>query len=343
MKTLPQPARLVARKAPFIRMLGAAATITLVAAGLLTTSLARAQPDYPSKPIKLVVPYAAGGFSDVVARAIAIELQKTLGQPIVIDNRGGANGVIGTTVVAQAPADGYTVLLTLDSHASNQSLFKKLPYDSIKDFAPVLFLGTAPMVMIGNNDFPVNNASELVKRLKEAPDSVSYASLGPGSQIQLAARMLENNAGIRMTAVPYKGGAPAITDLLGGHIQVMFASATTAAPMIEQRRAKALGVASAKRLAMLPNVPTFAEQGYPGVEMGFWVGMMTRAGTPSAVVEKLRSATARAVAQPDVAKQLHNLGVVVELKGPADFEKFLQTEVIRWGEMLRRENVKPTE
>lgn len=342
MKHLPEqhvPAQSPQRR----RLLASAASISLTACGLLASPLVLAQSDYPNKPIKLVVPYAPGGFSDVVARAIASELQKNLGQAVVIDNRGGANGVIGTAAVAQAPADGYTVLLALDSHASNQSLFKTLPYDSIKDFAPVIFLGTAPMVMIANRDFAPNNAKELVQLLKAAPDSVSYASLGPGSQIQLAGRMLENSAGVRMTAVPYKGGAPALSDLMGGHIQVMFASATSAAPIIEQHRAKALGVASARRLSMLPDVPTFAEQGYPGVEMGFWVGMMARAGTPPAVIDKLRAATVQAVAQPEVAKQLRNLGLVVDLKGPADFDKFLQAEIVRWGDMLRRENVKPTD
>lgn len=343
MKPLPDTPSAISTQPQRRRLIAAAAGLALAAAGLLASPCARAQLDYPNKPIKLVVPYAPGGFSDVVARAIAPGLQKSLGQPVVIDNRGGANGVIGTTAVAQAPADGYTLLLALDSHASNHSLMKTLPYDSVKDFAPIIFLGTAPMVMIANKEFAANSATELVKHLKGTPDSVSYASLGPGSQIQLAARMLENSAGVRMTAVPYKGGAPALTDLMGGHIQVMFASATSAGPLLEQHRVKALGVASAKRLSMLPDVPTFAEQGYPGVEMGFWVGLMARAGTPQPVIDKVRAATAEVVAQPEVAKQLRNLGLLIELKDPADFGKFLQTEVARWGDMLRRENVKPTD
>lgn len=343
MKPLPDTSSTIERKLLRRRLLAATTGLALAAAGLLASPCALAQSDYPNKPIRLVVPYAPGGFSDVVARTIAPGLQKDLGQPVVIENRGGANGVIGTAVVAQAPADGYTLLLALDSHASNQSLFKTLPYDGIKDFAPILFLGTAPMVMIANKEFTANSATELVKHLKSAPNSVNYASLGPGSEIELAAHMLENSAGVRMTAIPYKGGAPALTDLMGGHIQVMFASATSAAHLIDQHRVKALGVASAKRLSMLPDVPTFAEQGYPDVEMGFWVGVMARAGTPQPVIDKVRAATAEAVAQPEVAKQLRNLGLLVGLKGPADFSKFLQAEVVRYSDMLRRENVKPTD
>jgi len=325
------------------RLLGGLASLALIGPALTFAPNASAESDYPTKPVRLIVPYAPGGFSDVVARAIAPELQKSLGQPVVIDNRGGANGVIGTAVVAQARPDGYTLLLALDSHASNQSLYKSLPYDSIKDFAPILFLGTAPMVMIANKDFGPSNAAELVKQLKAAPDSVSYASLGPGSQIQLAARMLENSAGVRMTPIPYKGGAPALTDLMGGHIQVMFASATSATPLVEQHRVKAIGVASAKRISMLPDVPTFAEQGYPDVQMGFWVGLMARAGTPPEVVEKIRGATMQALSQPEVAKQLRNLGLLVEPKGPPEFSSFLAEEVVRWGDMLKRENVKPSD
>jgi tripartite-type tricarboxylate transporter receptor subunit TctC len=299
--------------------------------------------NYPNKPVKLVVPYAPGGFSDVVARVLGQAMSKSWGQPVVIDNRAGANGVIGTQVVAQAPADGYTLLLVLDSHASNQSLLKTLPYDSVKSFAPIGLLGTAPMVLIANTQFTPNTAQELVKAAKAAPGSINYGSLGPGSQIQLAARMLENSAGIRMNAVPYKGGAPALNDLMGGHIQLMFASATSAAPYIQQRRAKALGVAATKRLAMLPDVPTLAEQGYPAVEMGFWVGLMAPAGTPERIVAKAAQTLAEVASQPDTGGHLAQLGVQVGVMGPAEFGKFLDVEIVRWGEMLRRENVKPTD
>lgn len=320
----------------------AAATLL---AGALASPLALAQAqqtDFPNKPLKLIVPYAPGGFSDVVGRVLGQAMSKGLGQPVVIDNRAGANGVVGTGAVAQAPADGYTLLLTLDSHASNQSLLKTLPYDSVKSFAPVTFVGTAPMVLIASTKFAPANAADLVKAAKAAPGTINYGSLGPGSQIQLAARMLENNAGIQMNAVAYKGGAPALNDLLGGHIQLMFASATTAAPQIQQQKVKAMGVASPKRLAMLPDVPTLAEQGYP-VEMGFWVGVMAPAGTPQAVVAKLNQAILGATADADAAKKLGELGVQLGPKGPAEFGKFIEAEIVRWGEMLRRENVKPTD
>jgi len=318
-----------------MRALAAAA---MVLAGGLAAPAVHAGETYPARPVRLVVPYAAGGFSDQVARVVGMALSKTLQQPVVIDNRGGANGIIGTGVVAKSPADGYTLLLALDSHVSNQ-LVRPVPYDAIKSFSPVALIGAAPMVLVANPKFAPANAAELVKAAKASPGAITYGSLGEGSEIELAARLLEKSAGIRMTAVPYKGGAPALTDLMGGQIQVMFASATSAAPYLRDRHLKPLGVASAKRLPMLPDVPTLAEQGYPAVQMGFWVGVMAPAGTPEAVVSRLGQGLSQAISQPDTAKRLEELGVQLTFKGPADFGKFLDAEFIRVAGLLRQENV----
>lgn len=315
----------------------------LAAVGLIASEPAAAQ-EFPARgPIKLVVPYPAGGFSDAVARLIAPALGQKLGQSIVIDNRAGANGVIGTAAVAQAAPDGYTLLVAIDSHVSNHNLSRRLPYDTIKDFAPIVLIGSAPMVLIANTALPADNVAVLVSALKAKPESVSYGSLGAGSQIHLAAKLLETNAGIRMVNVPYKGGAPAFNDLMAGHIQMMFASSTSATPLLRNQRVKALAVASPRRLPTLPNIPTMAEQGYPGVEMGVWLGFMAPAGTPDRVVTRLRDALAESIAQPDVAKRLVEMGMQLNFKGPADFAGFIRTEITRWGDMIRKENIQPTE
>lgn len=322
------------------RLLRAAGTALLAS----TFSAASwAQSDFPNRAVKLVVPYPAGGFSDAVARLLAPALSKTWNQSVVIENRGGANGIIGTTAVAQAPADGYTLLVAIDSHVSNHNLTKKLPYDTVESFAPISLLGSAPMVLIANPSIPATTTAELVSAAKANPDSVRYGSLGAGSQIHLTARLLETAAGIKMIAVPYKGGAPAFTDLMGGHIQVMFASATSATPLIQGGRVKALGVASSKRLPTLPNVPTMAEQGYPSVLMGVWLGFMAPAGTPEPIVKKVRETLDEVIAQPDVAKRLTDMGMQLNVKGPSEFRSFVKSEITHWGDMLRRENIQPTD
>lgn len=317
---------------------------TVLALGVaLAVPHAHAQTDYPTRPVKLVVPYPAGGFSDAVARLLVPTLTRAWNQPVVVENRGGANGILGTAAVSKAPPDGYTLLVAIDSHVSNHILTKTLPYETVKDFAPIALLGSAPMVMIANPSFPPSNVADLISVVNAKPESVSYGSLGAGSQIHLTMRLLENSAGIRMQAVPYKGGGPAFTDLMAGHIHLMFASATSATPLIRGGKVKALGVASPIRLPTLPDVPTMGEQGHPSVEMGVWLGFMAPAGTPEPVVRKIRETLAAAVAQPEVAKRLADMGIQMNLKGPAEFGDFIRNEIGRWGDMIRRENIKPTD
>lgn len=322
-----------------------AAMRALLAAGLIAAApalAAQGASDYPARTVRLIVPFAAGGFSDSLSRLIGNALSEQWGQPVVVENRAGANGVIGTTAAARAPADGYTLLVTLDSHVSNNFLVKSLPYDTVRDFAPVVFLGAAPMVLLANPGFEADNVADVVRIAKARPNAINYGSLGSGSQIHMAARMLETAADIHMTPVPYKGGGPAVTDLMAGHIQLLFASITSSLPIVQQKRAKALAVVFPKRLAALPDVPTMAEQGYPSVKkVGFWFGIMAPAGTPAPIIEKLRTSVLDAAARPDVAARLAEMGLQIQPMGPAEFGDFVKSELARWAELVRRENIQP--
>lgn len=322
-----------------------AAMRALLAAGLIAAApalAAQGASDYPARTVRLIVPFAAGGFSDSLSRLIGNALSEQWGQPVVVENRAGANGVIGTTAAARAPADGYTLLVTLDSHVSNNFLVKSLPYDTVRDFAPVVFLGAAPMVLLANPGFEADSVADVVRIAKARPNSINYGSLGSGSQIHMAARMLETAADIHMTPVPYKGGGPAVTDLMAGHIQLLFASITSSLPIVQQKRAKALAVVFPKRLAALPDVPTMAEQGYPSVEkVGFWFGIMAPAGTPAPIIEKLRTSVLDAAARPDVAARLAEMGLQIQPMGPAELGDFVKSELARWAELVRRENIQP--
>lgn len=329
---------------PFFLTAGLGRCVVALACALaLPVGAQAAQAVFPDRPVKLVVPYPAGGFSDSVARLLAPSMGKIWDQPVVIENKAGANGVIGTAAVATAAPDGYTLLVAIDSHVSNHNLTKSLRYDTVGDFSTIALLGSAPMVLIATPSFPANNVAELIAAAKSKPGGISYGSLGPGSQIHLTMRLLENSAGIKMQAVPYKGGGPAFTDLMAGHIQLMFASATSATPLIRGGRVKALAVASSTRLPTLPDVPTMAEQGHPSVEMGVWLGFMAPAGTPDAVVRKIHDTLGDVVGQPEVAQRLADMGLQLNHKGPQEFGEFIKTEIRRWGEMLRQENILPTD
>ncbi|AZW29675.1 tripartite tricarboxylate transporter family receptor [Bordetella bronchiseptica GA96-01] len=329
-------------KNPGRRRAASLAMRVLLAGGLAAGAAAQAAPAYPDKPVRLIVPFAAGGFSDVLTRVVGAALAEKWGQPVVVENRAGANGVIGTTAAARAAPDGYTLLVTLDSHVSNNFLVKSLPYDTMRDFAPIAFLGTAPMVLMAYPAFPAANVADVVRLAKAQPNGINYGTLGSGSQIHMAARMLETAADIQMTPVPYKGGGPAVSDLMAGHIQLLFASVTSSLPVIQQKRAKALAVVFPKRLAALPDVPTMAEQGYPAVEkVGFWFGVMAPAGTPAPVIEQVQADLMAVVAQPDVARRLGDMGLQMQPMGPAEFGDFVKSELDRWAGLVKRENIQP--
>ncbi|MES2187082.1 MAG: tripartite tricarboxylate transporter substrate binding protein [Pseudomonadota bacterium] len=312
----------------------------LSAAALAATAPAlRAQPQpWPSKPIQVIVPFPPGGIIDNVTRALLPKLDAALGQPLIVDNRAGAGGSIGTAVVAKAKPDGYTLLMAFDTHAVNPLLYK-LPFDSDKDLAPVVLVGTAPLVLVAPPDLPVNSVKELVALAKSKPGALNYASTGAGSSNQLAAELFKMTAGVDMAHVPYKGGAPAITDVLGGRVEVMFVSAPSVLAHIKAGKMKALAVTTHERIPQLPDVPTVAES-YPGYEAQSWVGMLAPGQTPPDIIQRLNREVHAAVQTPEL-KALFQAQALRPASGtPQDFGRFIHGEAERWGAVIRKANIK---
>jgi len=302
---------------------------------LCLAGLAQAQP-YPVKPIHFIVPFPPGGGNDTVARAIAQQLGPDLGQPVVIDNRPGAGGSVGAELAAKSPPDGYTLFLAgVGSHAVNPNLHARLAYDPVRDFTPITLVATAPSVLVVNPAVPARTIAEFTAYARANPGKLNYASNGNGSAAQLAAAMYESMANVRMVHVPYKGIAPALTDLLSGEVQLMFGTVVALVPHIQAGKLRALAVTSRKRSALLPEVPSLAESGLPDYEAGSWYGVMAPAGTPREIVERLHGAIARALKQPDVAKRLAAEGAIVIGSTPAEFGAHIKAELARVGNVVR--------
>ena len=309
-------------------------------AALFVVTLAGALPvcaqEYPRKPIRLIVPFAPGGGNDTVARAIAQSAGTSLGQPVIVDNRAGAGGMLGAELAARAPPDGYTLFLGgVGSHAINPNLHAKLPYDPVKDFAPITLIASAPSVLVVNPSLPARTLAEFTALAKASPGRINYASNGNGSSAQLAAVLYESMAGVQMVHVPYKGLAPALVDLLAGEVQAMFSSVVAIVPNIKAGRLRALAVTGKRRAALLPEVPTLDESGVPGYEAGSWYGILAPAGTPQAVVAKLHEAIVRALAQPEVRERLVSEGAEVIGSTPEAFAAHITAELARMGKLIR--------
>ena len=302
---------------------------------LCLAGLAQAQP-YPVKPIHFIVPFPPGGGNDTVARAIAQQLGPDLGQPVVIDNRPGAGGSVGAELAAKSPPDGYTLFLAgVGSHAVNPNLHARLAYDPVRDFTPITLVATAPSVLVVNPAVPACTVAEFTAYARANPGKLNYASNGNGSAAQLAAAMYESMANVRMVHVPYKGIAPALTDLLSGEVQLMFGTVVALVPHIQAGKLRALAVTSRQRSALLPEVPSLAESGLPDYEAGSWYGVMAPAGTPREIVERLHGAIARALKQPDVAQRLAAEGAIVIGSTPAEFGAHIKAELARVGNVVR--------
>jgi len=292
--------------------------------------------EYPRKAIRLIVPFAPGGGNDTVARAIAQSAGASLGQPVVVDNRAGAGGMLGAELAAKSPPDGYTLFLGgVGSHAVNPNLHAKLPYDPVKDFAPITLIASAPSVLVVNPSLPARTLAEFTALAKASPGRINYASNGNGSSAQLAAVLYESMAGVQMVHVPYKGLAPALVDLLAGEVQAMFSSVVAIVPNIKAGRLRALAVTGKRRAALLPEVPTLDESGVPGYEAGSWYGILAPAGTPQAVVAKLHEAIVRALAQPEVRERLVSEGAEVIGSTPEAFAAHITAELARMGKLIR--------
>jgi tripartite-type tricarboxylate transporter receptor subunit TctC len=307
-----------------------------IAAGAMLAASAFSQAAFPDKPIKLVVPFPAGGTTDVVTRVVAAKAAELLGQPIVIENRGGAGGSIGSDVVAKSPADGYTLLVATNSHTANPSIYKKLPYDTQKDFVGVAFIGDTPGIFVVNPSVPVHNVKEFVEYAKKKGDSpIRFGSAGAGTYPHLSAELFMQQAGIKMEHIPYKGAAPALVDLLGGRYEFKVEGATTAWQYVQQGKLRALGMTSKERMPQMPNIPTVAEQGYPEYETNFWMAVMAPAGTPEPARAKLEKAFMDALKDKAVIEKLYSQTVRPRAEPGADADKLIAAELKLWPPIVK--------
>jgi tripartite-type tricarboxylate transporter receptor subunit TctC len=315
---------------------GLLAALTICSFG---TGPARAQ-DYPARPVKILIAFPVGGLLDTVSRVVGEKMSGLLGQQFLIEARPGAGGTIATQAVAKADPDGYTLMMINDNHALNPSVFKNIPYDSIKDFAPIGFVGFTPLILAANPNVPAKDVKELVALAKTKPDAVTYASVGVGSAPHLAGEMLSTAVGAKMLHVPYRGGAPALNDLIAGHVNTLFVSPVIALTNIQAGKLKALAVAASKRIEVLPDLPTMAEAGYP-IEAAYWFGLVAPAGTPPAVLAKLEDALGKTLEMPDVRKRLTDMGATVQPMKAKAFGDYISSEITKWADIVNKAGVKP--
>ena len=322
----------------------AKAAIALAATALLVCAradAAQATSAYPSKPIRLIVPFSPGGSADTLARTMQPSLSAALGQALVIDNRGGASSVIGTELAARAPADGYTLLLVTTTHTVNPSLMKKLPYDTVRDFAPVSLAASQPNILAVHPSVPAKSVKELTAYAKSKAAHLTYASGGSGSSPHLSGELFRLIAGVDLTHVPFKGSGPGVTALLGGQVTMMFAGPLVFEPHIKAGKLRALAVADRKRSSVLPDVPTMAEAGFPGVETGTWFGFLAPSATPGAIAQTFHEALVKVMAQPDMKSRLVVQGVDIVGAGPREFDKIIREEIDKWAQLVKRSGITP--
>jgi tripartite-type tricarboxylate transporter receptor subunit TctC len=295
---------------------------------------------YPNRQVRLVVPFPAGGPADALGRVIGEQLSKTWGQPVIIENRGGAGGNLGAEVVARAAPDGYTLLLNASSHVINASLYEKLPYDAIRDFTPVSEVASYMLVLVVHPSVPANSVKEFVAFAKQRPDGLSVANAGLGTPTHLAAVLFAQAADVKLIHVPYRGAAPASTDLVGGQVPAMFNNPVNAVPQVRSNNLRALATTGAQRLSLLPDTPTVAESGYPGFETRTWYGLFGPAGMPADVVRKLHADVAAALRIPGIANGLVAQGWDITASAPEQFSAVLQSEFDRWSAVVKRAGIK---
>ena len=317
----------------WIRSLLLAMTCTLAAASALAQS-------YPSKPVRLIVPFAAGGPADVYARFMAQRLQDALGQPFVIDNRPGAGSVIGTDAVAKAAPDGYTLLLMSNAHTVNESLIPNKPFQLMRDFVAIAPLNYSDLVLVANPALPAATLKELISRAKASPGKFNYASSGPGTPYHMAGELFKSMAGVYLVHIPYRGSTGALTDVIVGHVDVMFYAVTTMAEQVKAGKVKALATTGRTRSEVLPDVPTLNEAGVPGYEATIWLGLMAPRATPKAVVDKLNDAVSKIVGQSDVRQTWAKQGAVPLLMTPVVFDQYVRDDIAKWAGVIKAANIK---
>lgn len=312
------------------------------AAGLLASAAVPALADasYPSRPLRLIVPFAPGGPIDQTARIVVQRLAELLSQPVIVDNRTGANGVIAAEAALHAPADGYTLLFSVIHHAVLPSLQQTLSYDIEKDFAPVTLVAYYPIILVVNPALPIDSVAELITRAKAEPGSLTFGHSGYGGGTHLAGELFAMEAKVQLRQVPYKGSAPAMTDLLGGHIDLMFSDAPTALPYVQSGRLRALGISTPRRSELLPDLPTIAEAGVPGYSAYSWGGISVRAGTPPEVIARLNTELVHLLREPEVHQRLLQIGAEPQPGTSAEYAAMMHSEIEKWAAVVRQANIR---
>jgi tripartite-type tricarboxylate transporter receptor subunit TctC len=320
----------------------ALACLLVAVTAVLGTALGPAtaqEPGYPSRPVRIIVAFPVGGLLDTVSRIVGDKLTMVLGQQFIIESRPGAGGTLATAAVARAEPDGYTLMMINDNHAVNPSVFKNIPYDSVKDFAPIGFVGSAPMALSANARLPVRTVQDLIDLARQQPGKISYASVGIGSASHLAGELFAAKAGVRMLHVPFRGGAPAINDLVAGHVDTMFVTAVVGGQHMKTGALTPLALAASARFETLPEVPTMAEAGYP-LEAAYWFGLAAPAGTPPAVLARLESALTQVLAMPDLRKRMTEMGAVVTPLGSRQFGDYIRAEMDKWADVIVQNSIR---
>ncbi|MET0658360.1 MAG: tripartite tricarboxylate transporter substrate binding protein [Steroidobacteraceae bacterium] len=318
-----------------------ACAVAVVAGAVSVIGGAAAQEaSYPTKPVRFVVPYAAGGNADVVSRILAARISPSLGQQIIVDNRAGAGGNIGAEFAARAPADGYTIVLGTNTHAINMSLYAKPGYDLVKGFAPVSLVSSAPLVLMVHPSVPAKNVRELIALAKASPGKLNYGTGGSGSSAHIATELLKTQSGIDLVHVPYKGVAQATTDLIAGQVHVMFNATSTALDHMRSKRVRGIAISSAKRSPLAPDLPTVAESGVPGYEALIWQGVLAPAATPKTIVDRLHGEIVKALASPELQKQFNAAGVIPISSTPGEFHAYLKSEAAKWAGVVKASGAK---
>ena len=315
----------------------ALACVALAAATLCGTAHAQT---YPTKPVTIVVPFSPGGATDIMTRLLAERLNKRLGQPVVVENKPGAGTMIASDYVAKAPADGYTLLVAASSLGIAPSLYKKVNYDPIKDFAPISQVASVVHVLVVHPSIPAKNVGELVTWLKANPTKANYGSVGAGTSTHLESELFNSVAGVKMAHIPYKGSAPALTDLVGGQLQVMFDAYASSGPFIKDGRVRLLAVTTAQRSKSLPDTPTVSESGLPGYEAMPWLGLVAPAGTPAPVVNRLYTELNDILKEPEVQERFRSLGLDIIGSKPEDFSAFLKKDIVKWAQVIKESGAK---
>jgi tripartite-type tricarboxylate transporter receptor subunit TctC len=315
--------------------------VLILAAVLTLAALDTAAQPYPSKPVRMIVPFPAGGATDIVGRLIAQKLTEAWNQQVIVDNRGGAGGTIGSDVAAKSPPDGYTMLLgTSSTHAVAPSLYSKLPYDPVRDFAPVTLAATATILLAVHPSLPVHNVKELIALAKRQPNALSFASSGNGGISHLIGEQFKSTAGVQMLHVPYKGDTPALVDLVSGQVHLMFGTAVSFLPYVKAGRLRAVAVTNPQRSPIVPNVPTIAESGLPGFEALQWFGLFLPAGTSRDIVSKLHADTVKVLKLADVRERLAGLGAEVAGNAPEQFAAFQKADSVKWARIVKESGAK---